>query len=133
MIGNLISSQAETIPISKAPWVKEFKAGCDFEIYHTKLSGAFAGLTFSEVAYLVYECLEVTVFALDIRPFSPDPNPPTTTILNPGSFIIPEEVSCIVNVFVIAPDKASSDLSNIKSVNIDPSGSVRSPCSVCFI
>jgi hypothetical protein len=87
----------------------EYQKGCGWEIYITKLAKLFDGAKFCELSYALYDRKGVVLFALQLT----DKKVPGASrlILNPGSFVIPSQDDYLIEAFVIARNKASSDLS----------------------
>jgi hypothetical protein len=89
-------------------FLREYEKGCGWEIYTTPLSTAFEGAKFSELSYALYDKIGVVLFALQIT----DKNKGgSRLLLNPAHFIIPNQKEYSIDAFVIAKNKASSDLS----------------------
>jgi hypothetical protein len=89
--------------------LSEYQKGCAWEIYITKLAKLFDGAKFCELSYALYDRKGVVLFALQLT----DKKVPGASrlILNPGSFVIPSQDDYLIEAFVIAKNKASSDLS----------------------
>ena len=66
LISNLVSSKDAPEEINDA-WQDEYCDGCSYEIYGITLGVDFEGLSFGEAALKVYDKLEVTLFAIEIR------------------------------------------------------------------
>ena len=69
----------------------------------------FEGAKFSELSYALYEKVGVVLFALQITDAKVVGS--SKLLLNPANFIIPSQDLFIIEAFVIAQNKASSDLS----------------------
>ncbi len=82
--------------------------GCGWEIYTTSLSKVFAGAKFVELSYALYDKIGVVLFALQITDIATGQS---KVLLNPHNYIIPEQEKYKIEAFVIAMNKASSDLS----------------------
>jgi hypothetical protein len=93
---------------------REYQKGCDWEIYTTPLAKIFEGAKFCELSYALYEKVGVVLFALQIT--DAKVAGASKLLLNPANFIIPSQDLFTIEAFVIAQNKASSDLSfnNIK-------------------
>jgi hypothetical protein len=87
---------------------REYQKGCDWEIYTTSLSDIFVGAKFSELSLALYEKLGVVLFALQMT----DKRTGLSKLfLNPGEFLIPDKSEFRIEAFVMAKNKATSDLS----------------------
>jgi hypothetical protein len=93
---------------------REYQKGCDWEIYTTPLAQIFEGAKFCELAYALYDKIGVVLFALQIT--DAKVQGASKLLLNPANFIIPSQNLFRIEAFVIAQNKASSDLSftNVK-------------------
>ena len=87
---------------------REYQQGCGWEIYTTSLSPLFRGAKFSELSYALYDRLGVVLFALQITDLLIGGS---RLLLNPADYIIPDQEKFAIEAFVIAENKASSDLS----------------------
>lgn len=92
-----------------ANWIGEYQAGCDWEIYKSELSDAFTGTKFSTLASNLYQRVGVVLFALQVQDLKKDKSS-MRMILNPADFVIPSKDDFKVDAFVIATDKAHSNL-----------------------
>jgi hypothetical protein len=92
-------------------WIffREYQKGCDWEIYTTPLAKVFEGAKFCELSYALYEKVGVVLFALQITDAAV--GGASKLLLNPATFVIPSQNDFIIEAFVIAQNKASSDLS----------------------
>jgi hypothetical protein len=91
-------------------WRREYRKGCDWEIYSTNISEAFVGSRFIDIALLLHKHRGgVLLFALRICPSQPHAKP--KFLLNPAEFVIPPLDQCSIEGFVIAKNKGDSDLS----------------------
>jgi hypothetical protein len=90
-------------------WLGEYQRGCDWEIYTTELSSTFEGTTFCALADMLYHKLGIVLFGLEIEDLRKD-KPTKKIYLNPADFIIPSHEEYKVLAFVIAKNKAQSDL-----------------------
>jgi hypothetical protein len=88
--------------------LREYEKGCGWEIYTTQLSTAFEGAKFSELSYALYDKIGVVLFALQIKEKN---RGSSRLLLNPANFSIPSHDEYEIDAFVIAKNKASSDLS----------------------
>lgn len=88
---------------------REYQKGCDWEIYTTPLAKVFEGAKFCELSYALYEKVGVVLFALQITDAKVEGA--SKLLLNPANFIIPSQDLFTIEAFVIAQNKASSDLS----------------------
>ena len=112
LIMNLITSFAEVTDTSESDgdgWLAEYQKGCDWEIYVTDLSDKFIGSRFCDLSWALYEKLGVVLFALQV--FDMRNNNASKLFINPANFIIPTKIRYRVEAFVIAKNKAESDLS----------------------
>jgi hypothetical protein len=66
MISNLIKSCAEDASDSNPTWLQEYVGGVGQEIYRTRLSQRFNGMTFSEAATYIYKNFQSTMFAVEV-------------------------------------------------------------------
>ena len=66
MISNLIKSCAEDASDSNPTWLQEYVGGVGQEIYRTKLSQRFNGMTFSQAATYIYKNFQSTMFAVEV-------------------------------------------------------------------
>ncbi len=94
-------------------WLMEYKKGCDWEIYTTDLSEAFNGAKFCELSNLLYQKMGIILFGLQIHDLLKPGR--ARLILNPSEFVIPIRDGIKIEAFVIAKNKATSDLSFQKS------------------
>eukprot|EP01038_Epipyxis_sp_PR26KG_P006416 gene6416-8833_t len=109
------NSDLTTLGDASSAWIREYEKGCAWEIYTTELAEIFCGATFCELSYALYEKLGVLLFALQIYDEDNQGHPPKL-LLNPASLVIPPKNGrYIIEAFVIAKNKASSNL----STNID--------------
>ena len=90
-------------------WLIEYGKGCDWEIYTTEMASVFEGARFIELAQSLYSKLGVVLFALKIRELQGKNI--VRVLLNPSDYVIPSKEKCFVEGFVMAKNKASSDLS----------------------
>jgi hypothetical protein len=90
-------------------WMQEYQKGCDWEIYTTEMADVFEGARFSVLAQNLYSKLGVVLFALRIRELKGKCH--VRVLLNPADYIIPPKDKYFIEGFVIAKNKASSDLS----------------------
>lgn len=89
-------------------WKVEYKKGCDWEIYMTELSDGFIGKKFIDLAINLHARLGILLFALRIKDLTGKNG--SKTLLNPSEYIIPEKDKYQVEGFVLAKNKASSNL-----------------------
>lgn len=80
-----------------------------WEIYTTQLSEVFVNARFCDLSYALYDKIGVVLFALQITDFNN--GGATKLFLNPADYIIPDQGQYGIEAFVIAKNKASSDLS----------------------
>ena len=99
----------------KEDWLSEYQAGCDWEIYSTPLCPVFNGVRFVDLAYVIFQRLGVVVFGLQIKDVKCNL---TKVFLNPAKFVIPENTDFIVSAFVLAKNKAESELLNMDTDDI---------------
>mmetsp|Transcript_8231 Transcript_8231/g.15524 ORF Transcript_8231/g.15524 Transcript_8231/m.15524 type:complete len:1217 (+) Transcript_8231:175-3825(+) len=90
-------------------WITEYQKGCDWEIYTTEMAEVFQGARFIDLAHRIYIKLGVILFALKIRDLKGRGG--VRVILNPADYVIPSKEKFFVEGFVIAKNKATSDLS----------------------
>jgi hypothetical protein len=90
-------------------WITEYQKGCDWEIYTTEMAEVFQGARFIGLAHRIYMKLGVILFALKIRDLKGKGG--VRVILNPADYVIPSKEKFFVEGFVIAKNKATSDLS----------------------
>lgn len=90
-------------------WIHEYQKGCDWEMYTTTMNDAFEGAKFIDLACSLYQKLGVVLFALRIKELKGKGH--VRVLLNPADFIIPSKTKYSVEGFVIAKNKAASDLS----------------------
>ena len=90
-------------------WMQEYQRGCDWEIYTTEMADVFEGARFAVLAQNLYSKLGVVLFALRIRELKGKGH--VRVLLNPADYIIPSKEKYFIEGFVIAKNKASSDLS----------------------
>ena len=76
----------------------------------TDLSPTFEGITFCTLSEILYQKFEIVLFALEITDLRNEKNG-TKLLLNPAEFIIPTKSEYDLKAFVIAKNKAQSDLS----------------------
>ena len=91
-----------------ASWLVEYQKGCDFEMYTTELADGFEGCKFSELSAALYLKLGIVLFGLRIKEAR---GKRVKVALNPADFIIPSKDKYVVEGFVIASNRAASDLS----------------------
>jgi hypothetical protein len=98
---------------SPKAWFDEYQKGCSWEIYITKLARVFDGAKFNELSYALYDRKGIVLFGLQLT----DRKVPEASrlILNPGNFTIPNQDEYDIEAFVIAKNKAASDLSFAES------------------
>jgi len=108
-------------------WYDEYEQGCEWEIYTTSLSSQFTGIVFCELSSLLYVKLGIVLFAIQIHDLK---GQTSKLLLNPPDYVIPDPSSSkyrglyhfskcayltsfvsLVEAFVVAKNKASSDLS----------------------
>ena len=97
------------LPLLPYYYYREYQKGCDWEIYTTPLAKVFEGAKFCELSFAVYDKLGVVLFALQITDAKIEGA--SKLLLNPANFIIPSQDLFKIEAFVIAQNKASSDLS----------------------
>ncbi|CAE7501356.1 slo, partial [Symbiodinium microadriaticum] len=90
-------------------WMQEYQRGCDWEIYTTEMADVFEGARFAVLAQNLYSKLGVVLFALRIRELKGKGH--VRVLLNPADYVIPAKDKFFIEGFVIAKNKASSDLS----------------------
>jgi len=91
-------------------WLGEYQKGCGWEIYTTELADMFEGLQFAQLSESLYQRLGVVLFGLQIEDLKKDKSH-IKMLLNPADFVIPSKEDFKIDAFVIATDKAHSDLS----------------------
>jgi hypothetical protein len=100
-------------------WIGEYQRGCDWEIYTTELSSTFEGTTFVALSEILYQKLGVVLFGLEIEEVKREKTGSKKLLLNPADFIIPPKADYFILAFVIAKNKAQSDLTFSKLSNHD--------------
>jgi hypothetical protein len=91
-------------------WMSEYQKGCDWEIYTTELADIFCGEKFSTIALGLYAKYGIVLFALRVRELKGKGT--IRVLLNPANYLIPSRGKYFIEAFVIAKNKASSDLSH---------------------
>ncbi|CAK9007506.1 Calcium-activated potassium channel subunit alpha-1 (BK channel) (BKCA alpha) (Calcium-activated potassium channel [Durusdinium trenchii] len=92
-------------------WEQEYMNGASYEIYKTPLGTAFAGLTFLQVAQVLYETVGILPIALSLSHSSRSLE---SVFLNPAHFIVPEDVTRQrLALYVLAKNRAQADLANL--------------------
>jgi len=94
--------------LSGRSWIKEYQKGCDWEIYVTPLSDMFVNALFCDLSYSLYEKFGVVLFALQVEDLKLENS--ARLFLNPAEYKIPSKEHFKVNAFVMAKNKAQSDL-----------------------
>jgi len=90
-------------------WLGEYQKGCGWEIYTTELADMFEGMKFAELSESLYQKLGVVLFGLQIEDLTKD-KAHIKMLLNPADFVIPSKETFKIDAFVMATDKAHSDL-----------------------
>lgn len=90
-------------------WMHEYQKGCDWEIYTTDMAEKFVDLKFSQLSAHLYQRLGIVLFALRVRELKGKGS--VRILLNPSEYRIPPADKYYVEGFVIAKNKAASDLS----------------------
>jgi hypothetical protein len=90
-------------------WLGEYQRGCDWEIYTTELSSVFEGSTFCALSEILYQKLGIVLFALEVEDLQKEKSS-TRLLLNPADFVIPPKADYRIDAFVMAKNKAQSDL-----------------------
>ena len=90
-------------------WLDEYHRGCDWEIYSTELAEVFTGRRFTEVSQKLYSTKGIVLFGLQVRDIAG--KAPTRILLNPNDYVLPSKEDFEVTGYVIAQNKATSDLS----------------------
>lgn len=121
---DLVDRQGGALP----PWQKEYNAGCDFELYRTKLTSAFSNLYFEDLALAVYMETRTLIIGLEISAAvqSDDGSIDVVSrlLLNPVGFVIPKSNDCSVHAVVLAEDRVSANLDSWKSRSAEPANRV---------
>jgi hypothetical protein len=91
-------------------WIGEYQRGCDWEIYTTALSPSFEGATFCSLSEILYSKMGIVLFGLEVEDLRKDKSP-ARIVVNPADFVIPSQEEARITAFVIAKNKAQSDLS----------------------
>jgi voltage-gated potassium channel Kch len=102
------SSNPSVLTTQKA-WFDEYQKGCGWEIYITRLAREFSGVKFSELSFALYERKGIVLFGLQL--FDRKSSGASRLVLNPGEYVIPSQEDYEIDGFVIAKNKAQSDLS----------------------
>lgn len=95
---------------------REYEFGYGWEIYPTKLPACSSGLSFITVARKLYALQGVLLIALEIfEDDSESDNRPTpsTLVVNPAGYVIPDLNDVRIVAYAIAKDKQHSDLSQL--------------------
>jgi hypothetical protein len=92
------------------PSVREYKEGCDYEIYSTELSMSFQGAKFSDLSYGLYDKVGVVLFALQVTDRSLTGPGSSRLLLNPADYSIPDQERFQIEAYVIAPDRFVANL-----------------------
>lgn len=116
MISNLVmSSSIELDEDFPNPWAIEYAEGCGLEIYRTVLSPKFRKMPFIKVAQLIYDDLQCTVFAIEVKAGNK-----SKIVINPAEYEIVQRNS---HVFVLAGDQEAAD--KISEWGLDTKGKRR--------
>lgn len=99
-------------------WLDEYHHGCDWEIYSTKLGDVFTGRGFTETAQNLYSTKGIVLIGVQVRDITG--KAPTRILLNPKDYVLPSKLDYEVTAYVIAQNKATSDLSMKKEEEGDP-------------
>jgi hypothetical protein len=91
-------------------WIGEYQRGCDWEIYTTDLSPSFEGANFCSLSEILYSKMGIVLFGLEVEDLRKEKSP-ARIIVNPADFVIPSKEEARITAFVIAKNKAQSDLS----------------------
>ncbi|GBG25958.1 Receptor expression-enhancing protein 1 [Hondaea fermentalgiana] len=109
---------------SLAPWEKEYRAGCDFELYRTKLTQGFSGIYFEDIALALYMETGTLVIGVEVSAAmhmtDGSTHAKSRLLLNPVGFVIPDTTEFSVHAIVIAQDRASANLSTWRSNPQEP-------------
>ena len=89
-------------------WLNEYEKGCDWEIYSTELSDMFEGLTFAYLAESLFQKIGIILMGLKMQT-----SQGMKIYLNPSEYVIRKKSDQAVIAFVLAKNKAQSDLTFI--------------------
>ncbi len=76
----------------------------------------FEGATFCTLSEILYQKLGIVLFALEVEDLKRD-KASTRLLLNPAEFVIPPKSEYRIDAFVMAKNKAQSDLTFSRSSN----------------
>ena len=110
--------------IDSSDWIGEYQRGCDWEIYTTELSDTFEGTTFCYLSEILYQKIGIVLFGLEVEDLTKDKSA-IRIMLNPADFVIPSSEHFRVLAFVIAKNKAQSDLTFSDQVSFYISSKLR--------
>jgi len=96
--------------VCNAPWLDEYVAGCQYEIYRSKLPDNSRNLFFRDFAMLVYLQTDTLLIGLEI--FSRKNPTDSYIVLNPEDFKIPDIEEHRIYGIVIAESEKLGDISN---------------------
>jgi len=85
LVSNLITSSNFEAQEHMETWLYEYIQGCGKEMYRAKLSRAFEGKPFAQVANIVYENYHCTLFALEVV----DRQGRVRVVMSPAKYEIP--------------------------------------------
>lgn len=115
LLGNLVKSAGDQdMEEIQHDYFKEYLTGMGHEIYRVKLSPAFSGKKFVEIAQTVYKDYQGIIFCLEIQ-FESD----ALVVLNPGNFEIPSKFKNNVYVYIICEDKKVADQVTTYNLNVE--------------
>jgi hypothetical protein len=115
LLGNLVKSAGDQdMETIQHVYLQEYLTGMGHEIYRVKLSPAFIGKKFVDIAQTVYKELQGIIFCLELQ-FDSD----ALVVLNPGNFEIPSQFKNNIYVYIICSDKKVADQVTTYNINID--------------
>jgi len=106
-ISNLIMSSGEDEDgetSDQEPWVEEYSAGMDHEIYRCRLSVMMENRYFSDLVRLIYKKLKAIVFAIEVSC-----NQRTIIRMNPADFLVNNIEENKIYVYCVCPDPDTTE------------------------
>lgn len=100
----------------KDDWTKEYRRGCDYEIYRTPaLSEAFTNVLYKDLVNGIYRETGVLIIGLEIHLKLQDGTTQTRLVLNPVELVVPPVHECTIYALAFAKDETSADLNALFS------------------